>query len=99
MKGFEIDINGKIIYAALDMGVISLIIENDGISITGRDTGAGVAIVWGRIPLDMGDKIVIRSVNNAVCGTPETVENIDRQKLLSEYHALKKILTEKEFLK
>lgn len=100
MKGFEINVNEKIINSTLNSGVVIVTIKERCISIIGQDNTLGVSLDWGKTKLFNGDTIKIIASDNTINSTPPVnVKSLDRQELLTEYYKLKDLLIKNGMLK
>lgn len=109
MIGYDVLINGQQVSAAIDQGVLTLIITrlNEGsnsyinLDLTGLNSDTQQRMYWSNTALKEGDEIVVRIKDISEVTTPSETRTIDRQELkqrkLSSFYALKDSL-EKEGL-
>lgn len=100
MIGFNFKINKKKFNIGINGGVLLLSFDNGTcIHSSGMDITIGQKLKWDDIVLRNGDKVKITACNVTNTISPYSKEKIDLQKLMEEYHNLKKLLTEKGLLK
>lgn len=99
MKGFDIYINNQKISAAVETGIVTIIINNKAeIFVSGIDNRAFQNIRWLHKKLKYKDVIKITTSEIRENSLHE-IEQTDRQELLAKYFRLKKTLTEEGLLK
>ncbi|MDR2272479.1 MAG: hypothetical protein LBF27_16350 [Sphingobacterium sp.] len=94
MKGFEITVNNKEkTVAAVHSGFVLITLSSQySLDIAGGDDKFGVSLQWKKSTLYTGDRVKIIAKDIGVITPAVSVENIDRQNLLAEYHSLKEFL-------
>ena len=109
MTGYDVLINGQQVSAAIDKGVLTLIItrlNNDSnnyisLDLGGLDTNTQQQISWSKTALKEGDEIVVKIKKIDEVTTPLETKIIDekelKQRRLENFYALKENL-EKEGL-
>lgn len=101
MTGYEVSINGENIAAAIEKGVLTLIItrlNNDvekyiKLDLTGRDSENNTRPRWKEMDLKEGDEIVIKIKDIEQVSVPFKVSDInpalEKESTLKKYRAMK----------
>ena len=104
MIGYDVLINGQQVSAAIDKGVLTLIItrlNNDSnnyisLDLGGLDTSTQQQIYWSKTALKEGDEIVVKIKKIGEVTTPSETRVIDgkelQQRKLENFYALKESL-------
>lgn len=99
MKGFKILVNDREKVLAVGRGVVIITASHQyGIDMTGTDDEQGISLDWGRLPVDIGDRITITPIESKVSAPPAHTRQSDRAELYKTYLELKEMLKHKGLL-